>query len=80
MMALQRRRARKTVIHSDQGCQYGSDDWQGFCRTKYLEPSLSRRRNCLDNAVAESFFASLKKERIKKRTPCPLMKAMVRVQ
>lgn len=31
------------------------------------EPSMSRRRNCWDNAVAESFFSSLKKERIKKR-------------
>jgi len=68
MMAVRRRRrARGTVIHSDQGCQYGSDDWRRFCRTNRLEPSMSRRGNCWDNAVAESFFASLKKERIKKR-------------
>ena len=37
------------------------------CRTNRLEPSMSRRDNCWDNAVAESFFSSLKKERIKKR-------------
>ena len=35
--------------------------------TNHLEPSMSRRGNCWDNAVAESFFSSLKKERIKKR-------------
>ena len=37
-----------------------------FCRDHNLEPSMSRRGNCWDNAVAESFFSSLKKERIKK--------------
>jgi len=67
LMAVRRRRPRDTVIHSDQGCQYGSDDWRRFCRTNSLEPSMSRRGNCWDNAVAESFFASLKKELIKKR-------------
>lgn len=67
MMAVKRRRPKKTVIHSDQGCQYGSDDWRRFCKKNRLEPSMSRRGNCWDNAVAESFFASLKKERIKKR-------------
>jgi putative transposase len=67
MMAVKRRRPRGTIIHSDQGCQYGSDDWRRFCRTNRLEPSMSRRGNCWDNAVAESFFGSLKKERIKKR-------------
>jgi len=67
LMAVRRRRPRDTVIHSDQGCQYGSDDWRRFCRTNSLEPSMSRRGNCWDNAVAESFFASLKKELVKKR-------------
>ncbi|CAM7442220.1 Integrase catalytic domain-containing protein [Klebsiella pneumoniae] len=47
--------------------QYGSDDWQRFCRANNLVPSMSRRGNCWDNAVAESFFSSLKKERIRKR-------------
>ncbi len=67
LMAVRRRRPRRTVIHSDQGSQYGSDDWRRFCRTNHLELSMSRRGNCWDNAVAESFFGSLKKERIKKR-------------
>jgi len=67
LMAVWRRKPRGTLIHSDQGSQYGSDDWLRFCREHHLEPSMSRRGNCWDNAVAESFFSSLKKERIKKR-------------
>src|SRR5713226_5625217 len=67
MMAVRQRHPKRTVIHSDQGSQYGSDDWRRFCRTNHLEPSMSRRGNCWDNAVAESFFSSLKKERIKKQ-------------
>ena len=62
-----RRRPRGTLIHSDQGTQYGSDAWRRFCRSNRLEPSMSRKGNCWDNAVAESFFSSLKKERIKKQ-------------
>jgi putative transposase len=67
LMAVRRRHARGTLIHSDQGTQYGCDAWRRFCRTKHLEPSMSRKGNCWDNAVAESFFGSLKKERIKKQ-------------
>ncbi len=68
LMAVWRRRpAQRVLIHSDQGSQYSSDDWLRFCKTNNLEPSMSRRGNCWDNAVAESFFSSLKKERIKKR-------------
>jgi putative transposase len=66
LMAVRRRRPRGTIIHSDQGTQFGSDAWRRFCRANQLEPSMSRKGNCWDNAVAESFFSSLKKERIKK--------------
>jgi putative transposase len=66
LMAVRRRRPRGTIIHSDQGTQFGSDAWRRFCRANHLEPSMSRKGNCWDNAVAESFFSSLKKERIKK--------------
>jgi putative transposase len=55
------------IVHSDQGSQYTSDDWQKFLKTHNLEPSMSRRGNCYDNAVAESFFQLLKRERIKRR-------------
>ncbi|WP_208020755.1 IS3 family transposase [Serratia marcescens] len=68
MMALWRRKPdSEVIVHSDQGSQYGSDDWQRFCRANNLVPSMSRRGSCWDNAVAESFFSSLKKERIRKR-------------
>ena len=68
LMAVWRRKPKqKVLIHSDQGTQYSSDDWMLFCREHNLEPSMSRRGNCWDNAVAESFFGSLKKERVKKR-------------
>ena len=53
-------------MHSDQGTQYGSDDWRQFWQTNNLQSSMSRRGNCWDNAV-ESFFNSLKKERVRKR-------------
>ncbi|HGE8342420.1 IS3 family transposase [Serratia nevei] len=68
MMAVWRRKPdSEVIVHSDQGCQYGSDEWQRFCRANNMAPSMSRRGNCWDNAVAESFFSSLKKERIRKR-------------
>lgn len=67
LMAIRQRKPTHTLIHSDQGSQFGSDAWRRFCHAHHLEPSMSRRGNCWDNAVAESFFSSLKKERIKKR-------------
>lgn len=67
LMAVRGRRPWGTLIHSDQGSQYGSDAWRRFCRSNRLQPSMSRKGNCWDNAVAESFFSSLKKERIKKQ-------------
>ena len=68
LMAMKRRNPESRVlVHSDQGSQYSSDDWRRFCRSNNLDPSMSRKGNCWDNAVAESFFGSLKKERVKKR-------------
>lgn len=55
------------MVHSDQGSQFTSDDWQSFLKMHRMVPSMSRRGNCHDNAVAESFFSALKKERIKRR-------------
>ena len=68
LMAVWRRKPKhKVIVHSDQGSQYGSVDWKRFCLAHQLEPSMSRRGNCWDNATAESFFSSLKKQRIRKR-------------
>ncbi len=68
MMAVWRRKPEQPVIiRSDQGSQFGSDDFTRWCKDNRLTPSMSRRGNCYDNAVAESFFSNLKKERIKRK-------------
>ncbi|WP_218722359.1 IS3 family transposase [Citrobacter braakii] len=68
LMAVWRRNPQKQVlVHSDQGSQYTSHEWQSFLKSHGLEGSMSRRGNCHDNAVAESFFQLLKRERIKKK-------------
>lgn len=68
LMAVWRRKpVTKVMVHSDQGSQYSSYEWQSFLEEHGLEGSMSRRGNCHDNAVAESFFQLLKRERIKKR-------------
>ncbi|HAN4350658.1 TPA: IS3 family transposase [Escherichia coli] len=68
LMAVWRRNPQKQVlVHSDQGSQYTSHEWQSFLKSHGLEGSMSRRGNCHDNAVAESFFQLLKPERIKKK-------------
>lgn len=54
-------------MHLDLGRQYSSGDWKRFCDANQLLPRMSRRVNCWDDAVAESFFSPLKKERICKR-------------
>jgi len=68
LMAVWRRAPKSLVtVHSDQGSQYTSHEWQSFLEANGLKPSMSRRGNCHDNAVAESFFQLLKRERIKKK-------------
>jgi len=62
-MASERRDLRGPAIHhSDQGSQYASDSFRHFLRTLNMACSMSRRANCWDNAVVESFFATLKGE------------------
>lgn len=68
LMALWRRKPKdKVLIHSDQGVQYTCSDWRKFVADHNLEASMSRRGNCHDNAVAESFFSLLKTERVKRK-------------
>jgi len=50
------------ICHSDRGSQYGSEDVQAMIKRYRLRGSMSRKGNCWDNAVVESFFASLKAE------------------
>jgi len=63
-MAIQRRRPLpgQLVHHSDRGCQYTSAAYQAELAAHGITSSMSRRGDCYDNAVAESFFATLKAE------------------
>jgi transposase InsO family protein len=62
-MALKRRCPRSGLLHhSDQGCTYASEDYRELLAAHGIVCSMSRRGNCYDNAVMESFFSSLKSE------------------
>lgn len=52
------------IVHSDRGVQYAAHEFQRMLNDWSITPSMSRRGNCYDNAVVESFFATLKKERV----------------
>jgi transposase InsO family protein len=54
--------------HSDRGTQYTSDGYQRLLRSHGITCSLSRRGNCWDNAVVESFFGTLKRELVHRRS------------
>jgi transposase InsO family protein len=62
MALTQRRPAPGLVFHSDRGCQYTSAEFRGLLHEHGVIQSLSRPGQCWDNAVAESFFATLKEE------------------
>jgi transposase InsO family protein len=61
-MALRHRGARGGLHHSDRGVQYASAAYQRLLKEACFTPSMSRVGDCWDNAVAESFFATLTKE------------------
>jgi transposase InsO family protein len=62
MALAQRRPARGLIQHSDRGCQDASRDYQQLLAKHGLRGSMSRSGDCWDNAIAESFFTSLKLE------------------
>ncbi len=68
-IAVKRTNSKKTkvILHSDQGSQYSSYEYKKFADKNNIIPSMSRRGNCYDNAVAESFFKTLKKELVRKQ-------------
>ncbi|WP_171047523.1 IS3 family transposase, partial [Pseudoalteromonas sp. S979] len=67
MAVYQRQPKADVMVHSDQGSQYGSADYLAFMKEHNLVPSMSRAGNCHDNAVAESFFATIKKRIVKRK-------------
>ena len=67
-MALGQRQPNAELIHhSDRGPQYLSDDYQGLLSRHGITCSMSGAGSCYDNAVVESFFATLKRERTRRR-------------
>jgi transposase InsO family protein len=62
MAIAQRQRPKEVICHTDQGSVYGSLAYRAVLAENGLIPSMSRRGNCHDNAVAESFFSNLKNE------------------
>ena len=59
LMAVWKRKPKRPVIvHSDQGSQYGSDDWLRFCRAHKLSTSMSRRGNCYDSEYSRACFGT----------------------
>jgi len=62
-MAVQRRCPAPGLLHhSDRGCTYTCDDYQQYLASRGITCSMSRRADCYDNAVMESFFATVKNE------------------
>lgn len=62
-MAIDQRKPKAGLTHhTDRDCRYASDDYQAVLRRHRMKPSMSGKADCWDNAVAESFFATLEKE------------------
>lgn len=66
-MAVEQRRPATVIHHSDQGCQYTSHAFGRRCREADVRPSMGSVGDCYDNALCESFFASLECELIDRR-------------
>ncbi len=67
-MALWQRKPKAgLIVHSDRGSQYASHEYRKLLNDWRCVGSMSRKSNCWDNAVAESFFGSLKQERVQWR-------------
>jgi putative transposase len=62
MAIVQRKPATGLIFHSDQGSAYGATSYRALLAEHGVHPSMSRKGNCHDNAVAESFFSNLKNE------------------
>jgi transposase InsO family protein len=67
----------RVIFHSDRGTQYTSKEFDRYCRLHGIRRSHGRTGNCYDNAVAESFFATYKKELVHTR-PWPTIAKLAR--
>lgn len=66
-MALEQRRPQAVIHHSDQGCQYTSIAFGARCKQAGVRPSMGSVGDCYDNAMCESFFATLECELLDRR-------------
>jgi transposase InsO family protein len=64
MATCQRQPAAGLLMHTDRGSQYGADSYRQLLAQHGIQPSMSRKGNCWDNAVVESFFPTVKTELI----------------
>ncbi|MCW5783577.1 MAG: IS3 family transposase [Nitrospirales bacterium] len=67
MAVWQKKGPQAVILHSDRGTQYTSQEFQAFLQAHGIVSSMSGVGNCYDNAVAESFFGLLKRERVHRR-------------
>jgi putative transposase len=67
MAVWQKSSPQAVILHADRGTQYTSQEFQAFLQTQGIVSSMSGVGNCYDNAVAESFFGLLKRERVYRR-------------
>jgi transposase InsO family protein len=77
MAVTHRRPPAGAIFHSDRGCQYTSRDYRKLAEDHGIVLSLGRKGECWDNAVAESFFATIKRELIDRR-PWPTVAGLHR--
>lgn len=78
-MALQQRRPTHVIHHSDQGCQYTSLAFGQRCQSAGVRPSMGSVGDCYDNALCESFFATLECELIQRSHFSSLQQARLAV-
>ena len=74
MKSVKTKSRRELQLHSDQGFQYTSQAYFNLTKEYGITPSMSRRGNCYDNALAENFFGILKAECIYRHKPETLRK------
>lgn len=75
MKQVKKKVAAELQLHSDQGAQYASQAYFELTQTYGITPSMSRRGNCYDNAMAENFFSILKTECIYRHKPASFCEA-----
>ena len=75
MKTEKKRVAAELQLHSDQGFQYTSREYFNLTQSYGITPSMSRRGNCYDNAMAENFFSILKTECIYRLKPKTISEA-----